>query len=289
MSSDTIIGGDGRFPPQANATGSYDGVPFNARDPGDGLFTHHQLQLLPTNVAGLRSRIKAAVAAQTDRNLNAYVLPGKHHRQIVARLRPRYFGGAAGQTGQVLMAMSDLEASPLPSRLRAALFGVAKSLPGVHASAGDVVAQGPVNSLTAVPEHVAAIAEPTGLQPPQLAITPRSGRPGTTFTIRLTTPATTARSHHAPALDANMFGPTGPGCIYWTSRPPVARIPPGRAATRAGTVTYTYQLSAGAIGRPAWCTGRYQLLISPIWQSQAPGQPDTMNQLSHAAAYFTIR
>jgi hypothetical protein len=324
-SSDAIIGGDGLFPPQANATGSNNGVPFNARDPGDGLFTYRQLQSLPTTVPALRSRIQRAVAAQTERDLNAYVLPGKRHRQIVARLRPRYFGGPAGQPGQALIAISDLETSPLPPRLRAALFAVAQSLPGVRSVAGErdalgrsgiglsaggelplifdprtatllagvsgtVVAHGAVNAITVIPKHLAAISEPAGLTAPQLAIRPRSGSPSATFTIELTAPTTPAQPDRAPALFANLFGPTGPGCVYWMSRPSFARIPPGTATTTAGSITYTYQLSPAAIGRMAWCPGRYQLLIAPISQSQPPASANEIqHQLVHAAAYFTIR
>ena len=325
VASDAVIGGDGLFPPQANANGSVNGVAINPRNPGDGLFTWRELQSLPTSTAALRSRIEPAVAAQTTRDLNDYVLPGRHHRQIVARLRPRYFGGPAGQTGQALIAISDLEASPLPARVRAALFAVAKTLPGVRATNGEhdalgrtgvalsqggglplifdprtgtllagvsgtVVAQGPVNSITAVPKHVTPIAEAHGLQPLQMVIAPRSGARDTTFTIHLATPIAAAHSNVAPALDANIFGPTGPGCIYWMSRPSFVHIPSGTAATRAGTVTYTYGLSAGAIASLAWCPGRYQLLTSPIWHSPAPRSPGpTDQQLSHAAAYFTVR
>ena len=325
VSSDEVIGGDGLFPPQANANGSVNGVAINNRNPGDGLFTWRELQSLPTSTTALRSRIERAVAAQTTRDLNDYVLPGRHHRQIVARLRPRYFGGPAGQTGQALIAISDLEASPLPTRVRAALFAVTKTLPGVRATngahdalgrtgvalsqggglplifdprtgtllagvSGTVVTQGPVNSITAIPKHVTPIAEPRGLRPPEMAIAPRSGAPDTTFTIHLATPIAAAHSNVAPALEANIFGPTGPGCIYWMSRPSFVHIPPGTAATRAGTVTYTYQLSASAIASLAWCPGRYQLLTSPIWHSPAPRSPGpTDQQLSHAAAYFTVR
>lgn len=324
-SSDAVIGGDGLFAPQANATGTVSGVAINNRNPGDGLFTPSELQSLPTSTTALRGRIERAVAAQTTRDLNDYVLPGSHHRQIVARLRPRYFGGPAGQTGQALIAISDLEASPLPARLRAALFAVAKTLPGIRATngardalgrtgvalsqggglplifdprtgtllagmSGTVITQGPVNSITAIPKHLTPIAEPRGLQPPEMAIAPQSGAPSTTFTIRPATPTAAAHSNVAPVLEANMFGPTGPGCFYWMSRPSFVRIPPGIAATRAGTLTYTYQLSARAIARLAWCPGRYQLLTSPIWHSPAPRSPGpTDQQLSHAAAYFTVR
>jgi hypothetical protein len=325
VSSDAVIGGDGLFPPQANANGSVNEVAINPRNPGDGLFTWRELQSLPTSTTILRSRIERAVAAQITRDLNDYVLPGRHHRQIVARLRPHYFGGPAGQTGQALIAISDLEASPLPTRLRAALFAVAKTLPGVRATNGEhdalgrtgvalsqggglplifdprtgtllagvsgtVVAQGPVNSITAVPKHVTPIAEAHGLQPLQMVIAPRSGARDTTFTIHLATPIAAAHSNVAPALDANIFGPTGPGCIYWMSRPSFVHIPSGTAATRASAVTYTYRLSAGAIASLAWCPGRYQLLTSPIWHSPAPRSPGpTGQQLSHAAAYFTVR
>jgi hypothetical protein len=320
--SDTIIGGDRLFPPQANAIGSDDGVAFNPRDPGDGLFSYRQLQTLPTSTVALRSRIARAVAAQTERDLNAYVLPGRNHRQNVAGLRPRYFGGPAGQLQQTLIAISDLEASPLPNRVRAALFRVSENLPGVSVtagahdrlgrsgvavSAGDalplifdprtgsllagvsgvVVADGPVDSITATPAHVASINEPTGLQPLGLTVAPASGDRASTFTVHLTVSRTLTRPARAPFLAADMFGPTGPGCFYWMSRPPFARIPPGSTTTRGTVITYTYRLSAAAIHRPGWCPGRYQLLISPIFGSPLGDGGRTARERSHAAAYFT--
>ncbi len=48
-SSDAVIGGDGLFAPQANATGTVNGVAINNRNPGDGLFTPSELQSLPTS------------------------------------------------------------------------------------------------------------------------------------------------------------------------------------------------------------------------------------------------
>ncbi|HUA48654.1 MAG TPA: hypothetical protein VMA77_25705 [Solirubrobacteraceae bacterium] len=320
--SDTIIGGDGLFPPQANATGSTNGVPFNPRDPGDGLFTYRQLQLLPTSTVALRSRIARAVVAQTERDLNAYVLPSRNHRQIVARLRPRYFGGPAGRLQQTLIAISDLEASPLPNRVRAALFRVAESLPGVRVTAGAhdrlgrsgvavmagdalplifdprtgsllagvagvVVADGPVDSITATPAHVASINEPAGLQPLGLTVAPPSGNRATTFTAHLTVSGTLTRSARAPFLAADIFGPTGPGCFYWMSRPPFVRIPSGTTTTRGTVITRTFRLSPAVVNRRDWCPGRYQLVISPISPSAIGAAGATARERAHAAAYFT--
>ncbi|MBV9422451.1 MAG: hypothetical protein JOZ98_06055 [Solirubrobacterales bacterium] len=202
-----IIGGDGLFPPQANATWSVNGIMTNGRDPGDGLFTYPQLQALPTKIGALRDLIQRAVRPQAERNLDHYVLPGPHHRAIVARLWSGYLGGRAGLAEQALIAISDLDASPVRPGVRGALLAVAETIPGVaivpgvrdvlgrlgvavstaqgprlifsprtgallEGVSGMIVARGPVRSLDAVPAHVAPIAEPAGLRPPRLTISP---------------------------------------------------------------------------------------------------------------------
>jgi hypothetical protein len=121
----------GLFPPQANATWSVDGMMTNGRDPGDGLFSYGQLRSLPNSVGALRDRILRAVRAQAERDLDHYVLPGPHHRAGVARLRSGYLGGRKGLAEQALIAISDLDASPVRPGVRAALLGVAKTIPGV--------------------------------------------------------------------------------------------------------------------------------------------------------------
>jgi hypothetical protein len=55
QSVDMVAGGDGLFPPQANATASFNGASTNIRDPGDGLFTYGQVRSLPIDVARLRA------------------------------------------------------------------------------------------------------------------------------------------------------------------------------------------------------------------------------------------
>lgn len=327
LSSDMIIGGDGLFPPQANATWSVNGMMTNGRDPGDGLFTYRQLESLPTSISALRDLIQRAVRAQAERDLDHYVLPGPDHRAGVARLRSGYLGGREGLAERALIAISDLDASPVRPGVRAALLDVAETVPGVaivrgvrdglgrlgvavstaqgprlifsprtgallEGVTGTIVARGPVRSINAVPAHVAPIAEPAGLRPPQLTISPRIGTPATVFTVRLQASGVVHRVGQAPAMAAFMFGPTGLGCFYWMSKPPFVRIPPGTVSSQAGQTTYTYSLSASTLDRGAWCAGRYVLVTSP---QPLPAQPiagkrvAVRERLSHAAAYFTVR
>ena len=83
-SLDMVVSGDGLVPPQANATAAVNGAPTNMRDPGDGLFTARDLESLPTNVPGLKTRLERAVTAQQLRNLDAYVGAGRHARTAQA-------------------------------------------------------------------------------------------------------------------------------------------------------------------------------------------------------------
>jgi hypothetical protein len=323
MSSDVIVAGDGLFPPQANATSSVvGGAMTNARDPGDGVFTYRQMHSLPTSVPALRARIEQAVSAQTERNVNANVPPGKHHREIVARLRPRYFRGPQGIPSLALIAISDLGASPIPPRLRTALFRTATTIPGVHATAardrlgrsgvavftygtrlifdrrtgsmlagvsGTIVAHGAVNSIGALPDRLAPIPEPAGLEPPRLSVFPSWGGQRTVFTIRFPAPTGTRRGDRAPHLWTSMFGPTGPGCYFWTSRPPNVSVAPGSVHTAAGSPEYVYRLSASVLDRRAWCPGRYQVIITPIQPSQEAAGGVRRLPPSSAAVYFNVR
>jgi hypothetical protein len=320
QSVDMVAGGDGLFPPQANATTSVNGVPTNMRDPGDGLFTYAQVRSLPIDVARLRARIERAVRAQAERNVDAYVLPGPRHRQQVARLRPGFLGH--GQAGAALIAISDLYASPVPQPVRADLYKVAAGVPGVRTTAGvrdgsrrpgvalrggelqlifdprtgallsgtagTVLAQGPVNAIDAVPPAVRPITTSAASQPPQLRVDPFTGTARTVFSASFHAPAGATASQPAPGLAANMFGPTGPGCVFWVSRPPIARIQAGAVSVRDGIVTYTYRVAPSVIGRPSWCPGRYQLMVSPIPSNHPLSQVRQAMQ-SHAAVYFNVR
>lgn len=320
-SLDVVTTGDGLLPPQTNTYGAFDGVPFNPHDPGDGLFTDKQLASLPTDPSALATRLTQAVAAEDLRNLNAYLGPGPHTPTQLRRLRHVFLGRRVSQT---LLAIADLDMTPLPDPLTYALYRVARELPGAHVtvagpgpqrrevritadgysmtfddhtgmlrsgstgvffdqgSAGTIKAQGIVSSLDAIPKGVAPV--PSRVErPPTIAITPRTGTPTTTFTLRtrLNHPATTST---VPALAAEMFGPTGPNCTFWASRPPIARIPPG-TVTRSGTgAVAAYQITPNVIGRRTWCPGRYQLMINPA--TTVPGHSSVPR--SFAATYFEI-
>lgn len=318
-SIDMVVSGDGLFPPQANATAATNGAPTNMRDPGDGLFTARQLDALPTNVSALKAQLQQAVIALQLRNLDAYVGPGPHRAAQLKRLRPVFL---AGRTADTLIAIAGLDMSPLPGSLPAALYHVARALPGVRATdthdalgrpgvevagggfalifdrqtgalrstttgtffdqgtAGTIVAQAPVPNAFAIPQGLRPIRSRVA-RAPTITLTPATGSPATRFTLRVTVPPSQAAAKRSPAIAAQMFGPTGPNCRYWVSRPPVARIAPG-TVTRQHQLTFaTYRITPAAIGHSGWCPGRYQLMLtSPI----RPAVPR-----SFAATYFTIR
>jgi hypothetical protein len=321
-SLDVVVTGDGLLPPQTNAYGAFDGVPFNPHDPGDGLFTASQLASLPTNSSALAIRLQQAVAAEDLRNLNAYLGPGPHTAAQLRRLRRVFLGG---RVSQALLAIADLDMTPSPHWLSYGLYRAARELPGAHVtvaghgaqrrvvriaaggyamtfdaqtgmlrsgstgvffdqgSAGTITAQGSVSSLDAIPTGVAPVLSSVA-RPPTIAITPRAGTPTTTFTLRTrSTRITTAST--APGMAAEMFGPTGPNCTFWASRPPLERIPPGTVTQSASGALAAYQITPNVIGRHAWCPGRYQLMINPT--TTTPGHSSVPR--SFAAIYFEIR
>lgn len=320
-SLDVVMAGDGLLPPQTNAYGAFDGVPFNPHDPGDGLFTAGQLASLPTDPSALAARLQQAVAAEDLRNLNAYLGPGPHTATQLRRLRHVFLGRHVSQT---LLAIADLDMTPLPDPLTYALYRVARELPGAHVtapgpgpqrrevritadgysmtfddhtgtlrsgstgvffdqgSAGTIVAQGTVSSLDALPKGLAPVPSRVR-RPPTIAITPRAGTPTTTFTIQTRLNHITTTST-APAMTAEMFGPTGPNCTFWASRPPIARIPPGTVTRSGAGAVAAYQITPTAIGRHTWCPGRYQLMINPT--TTLPGHSSVPR--SFAATYFEI-
>ena len=89
----------------------------------------------------------------------------------------------------------------------------------------------------------------------------------------------------APGMAAEMFGPTGPNCTFWASRPPLAQIPPGTVTQSVPGALAAYQITPNVIGRHTWCPGRYQLMISP--STTTPGHSSVPR--SFAAIYFEIR
>jgi hypothetical protein len=321
-SLDVVVTGDGLLPPQTNAYGAFDGVPFNPHDPGDGLFTASQLASLPTNSSALAIRLQQAVAAEDLRNLHAYLGPGPHTAAQLRRLRRVFLGG---RVSQALLAIADLDMTPSPHWLSYGLYRAARELPGAHVtvaghgaqrrvvriaaggyamtfdaqtgmlrsgstgvffdqgSAGTIVAQGTISSLDALPKGLAPVPSRVR-RPPTIAITPRAGTPTTTFTIQTRLNHITTAST-APGMAAEMFGPTGPNCTFWASRPPLERIPPGTVTQSASGALAAYQITPNVIGRHAWCPGRYQLMINPT--TTTTGHSSVPR--SFAAIYFEIR
>jgi hypothetical protein len=317
-SVDMIIAGDGLFPPQANATSSFDGALTNPRDPGDGLFTAQQLRTLPTSTTALTARLEQALGAQERRNLYAYVRPGPRRRATITRLWHEFL---AARTDAMLIAISDLEMSPLPARLVPPLARVARSLPHTQVSTvpdprggrevritygrigyggfvvafnarsgalrqgttGVVVAQAPVSSLRAIPGSLTRIRSGVP-SPPAITLKPATATAASALVLRLAVPAAKHAPARAPRLMAQMFGPTGPDCTFWASRPPVARIPDG-TITRGSHPLAVYGITPHAVNRSTWCAGRYQILVSTANSTTA----GAIVPRSFAAVYFTVR
>lgn len=311
-SVDMIIAGDGLFPPQVNATGSFDGALINARDPGDGLFTAEQLRTLPTSTTSLTARLEQALGAQERRNLYAYVRPGPRRRATITRLWHEFL---ASLTDSMLIAISDLEMSPLPARRLPPLARVARTLPHTRVSTvpnprggrevriayggfvvafnaqtgalrqgttGVVASQVPVSSLRAIPGSLRPIHSPVP-SPPDITLTPATATAASSLTLRLVVPAARNTPAHAPRLMAQMFGRTGPDCTFWASRPPVARIPDGTTSGGPRQLA-VYRITPHAVNRSTWCAGRYELLVSTANSSPA----GVTVPRSFAAAYFTV-
>jgi hypothetical protein len=312
-----IAGGDDLFPPQANASADINGAMTNIRDPGDGLFTGRQLQALPTSPAQLRTILERAVTAQVERNLNAYVGPGPQHRSRVAHLRAEFVRN--NMLPQMLNTISTLYASPIPARVRAALYQTTRDLPGIRVepgandglgrrgvalgaggfqlifnprtgallsgTSGTLIAQGRVSSINAIPSGTRPVRASGVAEAPPLRLTPATGPAHTVFTLSLPAPPGASRTQPAGVPMASVFGPTGPNCSYWVSRAPFARIPAGTVSVRDGVLTNTYTLAPSAINRSAWCPGRYQIMLSPIPANATLAQVRA-SSLSFTAAYF---
>jgi hypothetical protein len=150
-------------------------------------------------------------------------------------------------------------------------------------SAGTVVAQGMVSSLNAIPKGVAPVHSVVA-HAPTITLAPHRGTATTRFTLRVGMNHTPADATTAPAVTAAMFGPTGPNCAFWASRPPFAHLGLGSITRSASAAIATYQITPDAIGRRTWCPGRYQLMLSPITTTH---RHSTVPR-SFAAAYFDI-
>jgi hypothetical protein len=122
--SDSITAGDGWFPPQLSGA---------LGDPGDGLFSYRQLLSLPTEVSALRARIERALAAFQARRQRAFSQAAKGTGYAAMQ-----YTAGQGVSATDLQAESDLQAialllaSPIPTGVRASLYRVAATLPGVR-------------------------------------------------------------------------------------------------------------------------------------------------------------
>lgn len=146
--------------------------------------------------------------------------------------------------------------------------------PDVPGPASAVVAQGPVASVTALPDGVRPIRGvgrpplwPSPPAPAGEAISPAVGGRATVFTILL---AATAgeRAQPAPTAWLGVTGSAGSGiypsenggfdpCLPRTS----VRVWPATTIHRAGRLVYVYRIAPPRFHLKAWCTGRYELGI----------------------------
>jgi hypothetical protein len=293
--SDAIVAGDGWFPPQLASTGP---------DAGDGLFSYSQLQSLATSPDALRQQIERAQTAFDKREGAAFAQSLQSHApgQRVWLVPQQTNVTRGGQSAiAVLRSIDALLSTPVPSPVRAALFRVASTLPGimyegkvrdalgrpgVAVSVGrganrvrlifdsqsgallaneegriskTVVAQGVAKSIRSLPAHASPVAVPAGLKPERIAISPRVGVPGTTFTLTLrdVRSSTNAGLRRKVVL---LSGPGGASCK--AAIPPVVIPAPLRPTTSQASGALTLQMSPRTIRRAAWCPGRYQVQVN---------------------------
>ena len=123
QANDSVSAGDGWFPPQYGGDG----------DIGDGLFSYRQLLSLPASVPALRARLEpaqAALARRQQHGLATKIQPGTTAygpMQIAGHPSSRY-----ARSLQDLTTITALLSTPVPATVRAALYRVAASLPGVR-------------------------------------------------------------------------------------------------------------------------------------------------------------
>ena len=167
---------------------------------------------------------------------------------------------------------------------------MAGGYPDVPGPASTIVVQGPVGSITAVPNGVRSIQGvgapplwPAPSAPPAESISPTAGGPRSVFTVLLAATAgervdpapkawlsiTGSAGHgiyHAgkPAYDRRgMFLPGNQGvdpCLPPTS----VRVWPVKTIHRAGTLVFVYRVAPQRLHLRAWCPGRYQLGIQTL-------------------------
>lgn len=314
---DTLDVGSQHFPPPpfgalAGEVPPEEGPPPGAGpiDVGDGVFTYRALLALPLSGPAARSRIERAWTAlrhRYGRMLQRWHSPGA---AVLARGEigplPRM-----ARSIQELTLIADLDAGPVPPRVRLALFHAAAALPGVRVTRGTVsasfprwdpvdftfaretgelltgppmdggppdvagpdsivVVQGPVASVTALPQGVKPIRGvgkpplwPSPPAPAAEAVSPAVGRAGTVFTVLL---AATAgeHSHPAPTAWLSVTGSAGrgkyPGTDPCLPRKSV-RVWPATTIRRGGRLVYVYRVGPGRLGLKSWCAGRYEVGI----------------------------
>lgn len=159
--------------------------------------------------------------------------------------------------------------------------------PDVPGPDSTVVAQGPVGSITALPQRVKPIrgvsAPPLWPAPPAPTIEtvqPATGGPGTPFTVLLGATAG-EQAHPPPTARLGITGSAGYG-IYHPGKPAfnrrgvflpgnqgvdpclpgtAVRVWPATTIRRAGQLVFVYRVVPQLFHLRAWCPGRYQLGI----------------------------
>jgi hypothetical protein len=310
--------GGGVPPMEGPSTGS------GPTDVGDSFFTYGQLLALPDLPSAAAQRIDQADLALFRRYakmLRRWHSPGANlqaRRSLTPQ--PRRLRSLAE-----LVLISHLVASPVPPRVRLALFHAATALPWVTVTPGArdslgrsgvkvtatyphweavvyifdprtgevmtgpafnggppdvagppsvVVAQGQVDSVTALPQGVKPIRAvsdppiwPAPPAPRMLAISPSVGRAHTVFTLALAA-VPGERAHRPPTVWAGITDSGGftirPGhktvpdpCLV----PNSLKVTPASTTHRAGTLIYLYRIAPRVFHRRSWCAGRYSLGI----------------------------
>lgn len=288
-------------------------------DVGDGVFTYGQLLALPTGGRAVLTRIERAITALRDRYGRMLLRWHSPGAAAVARGDLAPFP-TAGRTIQELTLIAHLDASPIPARVRLALFHAAAALPGVSIAAAarngvkvsassphwesvsftfdrrtgeletdppmdggypdvpgppsTVIAQGPVASISALPDGVEPIRGvgrpplwPSPPAPASEAISPAAGGATSVFTVLLAATAG-AHAHPAPTAWLGITGSAGRG-IYPAGNggfdPCLPRGPvrawPVTTIHSGGRLVFVYRVSPERFQLKAWCVGRYQLGI----------------------------
>jgi hypothetical protein len=298
---------------------------------GDSLFRYSQLLTLPAGGQAALTRINQAWTELRHRSGEMLLRWRSPGAKVVARADlapiPR-----AGRSIDELLLIAHLDAAPVPTRVRLALFHAAVALPDTTVTAGrpsvtvsasfphwrptsftfdprtgelttglpvdggypdvpgpasTVVAQGRVDSITALPQRLRPIRGvgapplwPSPSAPPAESVSPTVGGPHSVFTVLLAgTPG--EHDHPAPKAWIGITGSAGRG-IYHPGKPafdrrgmflpgnqgvdrcvPPAplRVWPARAIDRAGKLVFVYQIAPQQFHLRAWCAGRYQLGI----------------------------